>query len=76
MSDELEKINPLSIADNKEEEESRPVGFAIICDENGLPVLHEIPDHRSPDRSELFNINWFLVGNLVSGTITEPNDGE
>ena len=76
MSEEMEKMDPLSIANNGDGEDQMPVGFAIICNDNGLPVLHEIPDHRSPDRNELFNINWFLIGNIVGNAVTESDDGE
>ena len=74
----IEKINPLTIAENStpDDHEEDSVGFAVICNEQGIPILHEIPDHRTPTSTELFNINWFLAGSIVGGIITEPDDSE
>ena len=73
-----DKINPLSIADKTASEDTKdvPIGFVVICDEGGMPTLHQIPDHRSPNDRELFHINWFLTGSLIGGILSEPKDGE
>jgi len=73
-----DKINPLSISDASTAEEAKedPIGFVVICNEAGMPVLHEIPDHRTPNNAELFNINWFLAGSIIGGAITEPESSE
>lgn len=73
-----DKINPLTITEATTAEESQqdPIGFVVICNEEGMPVLHAIPDHRTPNNAELFNINWFLAGSIVGGIITEPDDSE
>jgi len=78
-----EKINPLSIADNSNSKDNEddlneedPIGFVVICNEHGLPKLHEIPDHRTPNNKELFHINWFLIGSLIGESVTEQEDSE
>jgi len=73
---EKTKINPLSIADKTEEEEEKPIGFVVICNETGVPSLHEIPDHRTPNNQELFHINWFLTGSIVAASLDESNSSE
>ena len=73
-----DKINPLSIADKTASEDTKdvPIGFVVICNDNGLPTLHEIPDHRTPTDRELFHINWFLTGSLIGGILSEPEESE
>ena len=71
-----DKINPLIIANKSTTGESQqePIGFVVICNEEGMPVLHEIPDHRTPNNAELFHINWFLAGSIVGRVLVEPED--
>lgn len=75
---EKSKINPLTIADKPpaDDVEPDPIGFVVICSKDGIPALHEIPDHRTPNNRELFHINWFLTGSIVAGSLDDSEDSD
>ena len=58
----------------KEEEEKKDIGFAVLFDENGLPVVRQLEGVEAPNMEIMFGMLWSIVGQITASNFVEKAD--
>ena len=59
----------------QEEEEDEGMGFAVIVDENGQPVIRALNGVNTPSVKDLYLMLWSVIGQVsVSSLPDESNE--
>lgn len=56
---------------NEGEEEKKEIGFAVLFDENGLPVIRQLDGIEPPNIETMYGMLWSIVGQITASNFSE-----
>lgn len=58
----------------EEEEQAKNVGFAVLLDEHGAPVIRELTDVEAPDVKSIYAMLWSIIGQITASSLPAGNE--
>ena len=59
--------------EGQEEEQANNVGFAVLLDEQGAPVIRELTDVTPPDVKSIYAMLWSIIGQITASSLPDAD---
>ncbi|HAW74950.1 MAG TPA: hypothetical protein DCW74_04340 [Alteromonas australica] len=59
--------------EEQEEEQAKNIGFAVLIDEQGAPVIRELTDVTPPDVKSIYAMLWSIIGQITASSLPDAD---
>ncbi len=66
-------MDAFALNEEKEKEEQQ-IGFAVLFDENGAPVVRQLDGIEPPNMGTMYGMLWSIVGQMNASKFAEDSN--